>query len=415
MPICGQIPIEVDSYGLDQYVEKCTDIPVIREINGGTVFKITYEPEEKWNNAMKGAFEYACKIWEEQLPNTLPINIHVAISPLRGPGSGKLLSRVFPESYADEELASRMKYVLLAEYNTGKNRTFMDSITNQEIFFNIPDITITYNQNMLDEFSFSIDSTPVDKYDFVTVALRDIARGLGFISGFTANVNAGAFDKTSRVLTYYEKKIREAIGTNDVHTAYANSTQGTLALSVPYYGNLNLYAPNVWQNGVSLNYFVPDQTKKISELLTYDFGRGSVIRDISDKYNTLFYELHGWQAYNLVTGGSGISVISDGTTENIFNYNGSIKIEQDTKSTSSILNDGNLCSSVNEDSAVGNNGKNDFILSKYLFPYSYMYPDSCGYGSWLVSLLKKDGTWDLVYRYNTGTFDIPLEIIVKSK
>lgn len=57
----SQTLLESDSYGLDQYIEKCSDIPVLRQINGGTVFKITYEPEEAWDNAMKGAFEYACK------------------------------------------------------------------------------------------------------------------------------------------------------------------------------------------------------------------------------------------------------------------------------------------------------------------------------------------------------------------
>lgn len=78
----AQTAIESDSYGLDQYIEKCTDIPIIRKINGGTVFKITYEPEEAWTNSMKGAFEYACKIWEEQLPSTLPLNIHAKIGSL---------------------------------------------------------------------------------------------------------------------------------------------------------------------------------------------------------------------------------------------------------------------------------------------------------------------------------------------
>ena len=38
----SQTLLESDSYGLDQY----SDIPVLRQINGGTVFKITYEPEE---------------------------------------------------------------------------------------------------------------------------------------------------------------------------------------------------------------------------------------------------------------------------------------------------------------------------------------------------------------------------------
>lgn len=134
----SQTLLESDSYGLDQYIEKCSDIPVLRQINGGTVFKITYEPEETWDNAMKGAFEYACKIWEELLPNTLPINIHAKIGVIRGSNNGKLLSKVQPTSYnfynTDENLSSRIKYVLLEEYNTGYNATFTDSIVSGDFF-----------------------------------------------------------------------------------------------------------------------------------------------------------------------------------------------------------------------------------------------------------------------------------------
>lgn len=137
---------------------------------------------------MKGAFEYACKIWEEPLPNTLPINIHAKIGKIRGSGNGKLLSRVQPTSYnldnLNDNLSSRIKYVILAEYNTGSIVTFGDSIKHED-FFNKPDITITYNIDYLDEFS--LENTPENKYDFVTVVLRDIAKGLSFISGFTAN------------------------------------------------------------------------------------------------------------------------------------------------------------------------------------------------------------------------------------
>ena len=412
LSIHGQSTIEFDSYGLDQYIEKCTDIPILREINGGTVFKITYEPENAWNNSMKGAFEYACKIWEEQLPNTLPINIQAKIGPIRGSGSGNLLSRVLPTSYnyydTNEELASRIKYVLLEEYNTGGNVTFIDSI-NSEDFFNKPDITITYNQNMLDEFSYSLYSTPVNKYDFVTVVLRDIAKGLGFISGFTANSSTGAFHNTNKPKTYYENCIQNAIGTNDIHEAYSNSTQGSLLLSIPNYGNLSLYAPSVWQNGISLNYFIPDSTKKLSELLTYEFGRGSVIRNITDNYKTLFKHLQGWERNNLATGFNSKTVKSEGTTENLFSYNGAISINQNSTIPNAL--DENIQSTLlNENINHITNQENDFILNTFLFPYDYRYPDTDGIGGWLVSLLKKDGTWDLVYRQNTGDLDVPLNL-----
>lgn len=35
----GQTSTESDSYALDQYIEKCTDVPIVRQINGGTVLK----------------------------------------------------------------------------------------------------------------------------------------------------------------------------------------------------------------------------------------------------------------------------------------------------------------------------------------------------------------------------------------
>ena len=155
---------------------------------------------------------------------------------------------------------------------------------------------------MLDEFSYSLYNTPVDKYDFVTVVLRDIAKGLGFISGFTANSSTGAFQNLNKPTLYFEKIIKEALGTENIHVAYQNATRGTLSLQVPYYGNLNLYAPNDWQNGVSLNYFIPDSTKNITEILNYQLGRGSVIRNITDNYNKLFQYLQGWQTYNITTG-----------------------------------------------------------------------------------------------------------------
>ena len=92
-------------------------MPIVRQINGGTVFKVTYEPEELWDNSMRGAFEYACKIWEEQLPNSLPINILAKIGNIRGTNNMNLLSKVQSTTYdfANFEtfLSSRMKYVLL--------------------------------------------------------------------------------------------------------------------------------------------------------------------------------------------------------------------------------------------------------------------------------------------------------------
>lgn len=378
----GQTSTESDSYALDQYIEKCTDVPIVRQINGGTVFKVTYEPEELWDNSMRGAFEYACKIWEEQLPNSLPINILAKIGNIRGTNNMNLLSKVQSTTYDfanfETVLSSRMKYVLLAEHNSGHNVTYVDSITNVD-FFNKPDIVITYNKSMLNSFSYSLDNTPVNKYDFVTVVLRDIARGLGFSFNMTANSQKQILEDARRPLTYYENIVRRAIGGNNLSEAYTNATQGSLTLSVNYYNNiLHLYAPTVWQNGISLNYLMPEEQKKITELLSYNFGKGSVVRNIVDNYKNIFYDFQGWKTYNLTTGYSPVYVSSDGSSSNIIAYNGDI-----TLGRANSYNQNNISKKLNTILSASSKyeeitNANAFDLQSYLFPYSYIYPDKKG-------------------------------------
>lgn len=88
-------------------------MPIVRRINGGTVFKVTYEPEELWDNSMRGAFEYACKIWEEQLPNSLPINILAKIGNIRGTNNMNLLSKVQSTTY-DFANFEKVKHLLFS-------------------------------------------------------------------------------------------------------------------------------------------------------------------------------------------------------------------------------------------------------------------------------------------------------------
>ncbi|MCM1518439.1 MAG: hypothetical protein NC117_07345 [Pseudoflavonifractor sp.] len=80
------------TYAQDEYIEQCVNLPVVREINGGTVFNITYDGN--WNYEMRGAFEYACKIWEESMPTSLPINIVAKIGKIRDKSGNKPISKV---------------------------------------------------------------------------------------------------------------------------------------------------------------------------------------------------------------------------------------------------------------------------------------------------------------------------------
>ena len=53
-----------------------------REVCGGTIINVIYKDEESVSPTIKGAFEYACKLVEDAIPTTYPINIKVDFAPI---------------------------------------------------------------------------------------------------------------------------------------------------------------------------------------------------------------------------------------------------------------------------------------------------------------------------------------------
>ena len=76
----------------DSYSGVCAEVPEVREIYGGTVFKVTFD--ENCPVELQSAFNYACKIWEENALTCHPINISVNVDKIRTFGSNKALSNV---------------------------------------------------------------------------------------------------------------------------------------------------------------------------------------------------------------------------------------------------------------------------------------------------------------------------------
>ncbi len=132
---------------------------------------------------------------------------------------------------------------------------------------------------------FSLDGEiGIAKFDFVTVALRDIAIGLGFTSNITANSSTKMINMTGEKYTPFESLIMNAIGTNP-SLAYSIATSGSVDVELRDWGGipvdtLSIYAPTTWVQGKSLRYFIPDENP-ITRLLTHDFGTGYVMRDLS--------------------------------------------------------------------------------------------------------------------------------------
>lgn len=74
--------IEVENEGNDTFAGIVINLPEYREIFSGSKILVEYKGE--WPLAMKGAFEYAVKLWEENLPMTLPIRITANVGTIKG-------------------------------------------------------------------------------------------------------------------------------------------------------------------------------------------------------------------------------------------------------------------------------------------------------------------------------------------
>lgn len=430
MAIWGQNSNTITS---DNYVSQAfkgifVDMPDYREVNSGSKLIVKYEGE--WPAEMQGAFEYAVKIWEEVLPMTLPIHITAKIGNIRG--TSNVLSRVSFDTYdynghRVNQFASPMsmiKSVLLQEYHSSQQHRFYDEINDMSIFED-NDITVTYNINMIDDCDFSLDGTPnVNKYDFVTVALRDIAIGLGFTTNFTADVTNKKFNITNGRLTPFESLVMNSLNTTDPFAAFTNATKGKVEISLQTWGgsifdSLSIYAPTTWVNGKSLRFMIPDDNP-ISKLLTYDFGKGYIMRDLSGvDWNDIFCGALDWRR-DLTTGSAAGSVSSIGTNKDILPYKGKVSLSFNEKDQKMFVlkerayeQQSHAIKAMSGKSLLSNSPLSRTIYSTddYCKKYNAYSPDGpSSYPGLSLSVLKKDGSWDCVYKtyysYEPITIDI---------
>lgn len=401
-----------DNYATEVFKGVFIEMPDYRTINSGTKLRVTYEDDCPME--LIGAFEHAVKIWEEVLPVALPINVTVKLGAIRG--SGNTLSRVTLNTYEFSESPvhlvasplSLIKSVVLKEYNAGHQNSYISEMEDASLF-DKTDFTITYNKSMLNQISFSLDiDRNEDKYDFITMALRDIAIGLGFTSNFTADTTTKQINFTGEKEIPFQHHITETHKLwEDPHVAYTTATQGSLDLSGFGY-KLSLYAPDNWINGVSLRYFIPED-HPLSKLLTYDFGKGYYMRDLSGvDWNQQFRNLLDWDA-NLTSGmgnGSNNSVSQSGNSTDKLPYSGSVDISFSSKGKSIGIDNSEI--SISQDIIEKGNGKNIaktiqektlaiHPVTDYCKKYDSYAPNGRTFWGIAVSVLMKDGSWDCIY------------------
>lgn len=385
------------SVGNEVYTEKILHLPIVRNINGGTIINVEYVGD-KWTNESKGAFEYACKIWEEKMPPCLPLKLTVQFGKLRG-GPANALSSVKPETrtdtytFAGKALSAHIKAVFLDGYNKRDNHSYLEYAN--DAFINSPDATIIYNIDKIDDFSFSIDETPSDKYDFVTLALRDIAKALGFITSITANPSGGYVDVRNENITSFDEIIIRNFTSSDASQRYQQATSGNFKVSIRQNQYYNLYTPNPFNPGKSLQEFYPDSNLPFSEVLSYNFSKGMVLRDLGEDIKVWLVSNMGWVS-DIAVGGGSSNENKEFSTLNVVPYKGSItgKATERANLRSIAPSSSNQVVPLWVDPDDSNVKE---FLNTYCSPYDNFLGDE-GKGGWFVSILKKDGTWDFVFK-----------------
>ena len=326
------------------------------------------------------------------MPNCPPLTVSVSWGTFRG-ATANALSKVNAKSRDDVSFrlepaqfqTSRIKGVSLAEtirngycYSFTENMYFCDYYSEED-----PDLTITYNKRLKDEFSYSLFNSSEDKYDFVTVVLRDLLRGLGFNFGIKKTTNGDAFAALSRYETAFETRVLEALGNGTLEEMYQNATQGEISVD-----SIQLYAPTEWKDNISLNYFIPNHNYSITKVLAYDFGRGTISRNLNQ--GDLYFErLLDWIPRGLLVGSSGSEVSAAGSSEIKVPFNG---VYETTEAVPAQVLECVEYSTAKKSKSFYPDTTVDFLSQFHVFK---------GTGSWKegisICLLKKDGTWDLVY------------------
>lgn len=399
LPIFSENNIESYNVLSANYSDSVHDCKIIRPINGGTVIMPYFDescPEE-----IKAPFMHACKIIEEYMPPCLPLSIKVSCGNVNG-RYGSSISRVKTlsiedfgnHSYSQNAPMSMIKGVILAELSCNSTTSFLSHITDNEFLVRNFDIEITYDVEKLGEMSFSLEASPGNNYDFVSVVLRDIAIGLGLSSAYRYDPVTGGLKEPGHNLIPFECIISEALGNYDTPAqGLENATRGELVIDRFSDLTMKLYAPSPWQNGISLNYFIPQPNCNLTNILSYEFCKGMVTRDLSDNYSQyIFYTLLGWRP-NVSTSLNSSSYSSAGSTSLLMPYNGALSFRDAPYGITTIVPEGQ-----HQLRSIGAADTETIDLYDYVYHFHpFLYDGGQTPNEGLsICVLKKDGTWDLV-------------------
>lgn len=291
----------------------CTiDLPAVRYLYGGTIINVTYTGSQI-SYEKQSAFEYACKIVEEAIPTTYPLNISVEFCSL----ANNCLAMVESKS-ANPGMCATIDVVdkiYAKRYAQNYNDTYgLFETEGLDFFENSLDAAIKFSsKNNLFSFKTSANGTPSDKYDFVTVAIQALLKAIGFTckayqSGNTLKISSPSNIYTQRLLGTDPTKNYELAISNDAYISCGNGNDWLLLCGAPY------------RQGISLNYFADNLANNETAIMQYGISKGSSIRYIGRSIQD-FFSFCGWDR-PIITGMGGDVDIQGANTSDVIDFKG---------------------------------------------------------------------------------------------
>ncbi len=250
----------------------------MRSIAGGTIINVDYDDGDgKITNTMKGAFEHACRLWEEKIPTTYPIRLSVKLSDI--PEQQCLATVNINSSYT----YSGYDKVYDKRFGQIKSHWTCPSI---EYIRDEPDAIITFTSRNVFDYNINGSEIADGKYDFVTVAIQAIGKAIGFMC------TAAKTGEQGLEMSVPCNRFTSVILSNDAIKNYQYATSGNASIK-----QWKLYSPVDFDNRFSLSYFQDDPSNPETLFMQPGIAKGSVIRHIGKSIDD-FFDKCGWNDYD---------------------------------------------------------------------------------------------------------------------
>lgn len=281
----------------------------IREVRGGTIIKPKFEGSG-FTPTIRNAFNHACRIWEEKIPTTFPLNITVRMEHLLDNTALAVSNANYTTNYPWMECALQKRYW----------QVYTEEV-DSEVFLNGIDAIITFNSDI--PFDYNTDATKISaqKYDFITVAIQAIGKALGIcLQAYYNGTNIVQLPNPNTYTRYVFNNDRFL----NINTSL--NYQNLVANGKTIQGESNneswaLYCPSIYNAKLSLNYFSVDSAENETLAMQPGISKGKAVRYIGRGIEAILYQC-GWMDNGIVTGQGGNDNITGASTANVIPYIG---------------------------------------------------------------------------------------------